>query len=96
MADACLITFHLEEDEEDVRVAARTGENLLEVARRGRVPVFAPCDGNGSCGKCRVQILKGTLNASRSFYIADVEYEEGWRLACTARVAGDATLLVKD
>lgn len=94
--ESCLITFRLEEDEEDVRVAARVGENLLAVARRGRIPVFAPCDGNGSCGKCRVRILNGKLRASKSFYIADVEYDEGWRLACMAHVMGDATLLVRD
>ena len=86
------MTFVLEEDDEEITVAARAGENLLAVARRGRAPLDAPCDGNGSCGKCRVRILQGELLASRSFYISDVEYEEGWRLACTSRVSGDVTL----
>ena len=91
----CRVTFRIEEDEEDIVVEARAGENLLDVARRGRIPLFAPCDGNGSCGKCRVQLLSGALQASRSFYVSDVDCGEGWRLACTARVAGDALLLVK-
>ena len=83
-----MITFHLEEDEEDVRVEAELWENLMDVARRGRIPLDAPCAGNGSCGKCRVQVLDGAIQGSRSFYVSDVEYDEGWRLACTSRVSG--------
>lgn len=91
----CRVVFRLEEDEEDVVVEAKPGERLLAVARRGSVPILAPCDGNGSCGQCRVRLLEGGLRAPRSFYISDVEYDEGWRLACTARVDGDAILLIK-
>ena len=83
----CVI-FRLEEDDEEIRAAATAGECLLDVARRARVPVDAPCAGNGSCGKCRVRVLQGKLQSSKSFYISDVEYEEGWRLACTSRVSG--------
>ena len=92
---AVLVTFRCE-DEPDVQIAAETGENLLKVARRAGVAVNAPCSGNGSCGKCLVQILSGDLDASKSFYISDIDYEEGWRLACTARVCQDVTLWVKE
>ena len=95
MDERCRVVFRVEEDGEDIAVEATPGERLLDVIRRGRIPVFAPCDGNGSCGRCRVQVLEGSLRASRSFYISDVEYDEGWRLACAARVNGDAILLVK-
>ena len=54
-----------------------------------------PCGGAGTCGKCRVQILNGDLNSSRSFYINDVEYNEGWRLACTSRIKEDVILYIK-
>ena len=43
-----------------------------------------------------MQILSSDLDASKSFYISDVDYEEGWRLACTARVCQDVTLWVKE
>lgn len=89
-----LVTFRFDEDEE-VRIAARENENLMEVARRARVPLDISCMGNGTCGKCRVQILKGDLNSSKSFYINDVEYNEGWRLACTSRVKEDVILYIK-
>ena len=92
---AVLVTFRCE-DEPDVQVAAEAGENLLKVARRAGVAINAPCSGNASCGKCLVRILNGDLDAAKSFYISDVDYEEGWRLACTARVRQDVTLWVKE
>lgn len=82
------------EDDDPIAVPAQEGENLLKVAKRAGVPIGAPCSGLGSCGKCRVRILAGTLSASPSFYISDVEYKEGWRLACTSRINGDVRVLV--
>ena len=43
-----------------------------------------------------MRIVSGELDAHPSFYISDVDYAEGWRLACTSRVSGDAVLWVKE
>ena len=96
-----LITFRCE-DEPDALVSAAAGENLLKVARRAGIAVNAPCSGNGSCGKCLVQLVadspprEGHLDSPKSFYISDTDYVEGWRLACLSRVAGDATVRLRD
>lgn len=90
-----LVTFRCE-DEPDIRVSAQKGENLLKVARRAGVAINAPCSGNGSCGKCLVRIVSGNLDSPKSFYIGDVEYQEGWRLACLSRVSEDVVIQMKD
>ena len=90
-----LITFRCE-DEPDALVSAAAGENLLKVARRAGIAVNAPCSGNGSCGKCLVQLVEGHLDSPKSFSISDTDYAEGWRLACLSRVAGDATVRLRD
>ena len=90
-----LITFRCE-DEPDALVSAAAGENLLKVARRAGIAVNAPCSGNGSCGRCLVQLVEGHLDSPKSFYISDMDYAEGWRLACLSRVAGDATVRLRD
>ena len=90
-----LITFRCG-DEPDALVSAAAGENLLKVARRAGIAVNAPCSGNGSCGKCLVQLVEGHLDSPKSFYISDTDYAEGWRLACLSRVAGDATVRLRD
>ena len=92
---AYLVTFQFE-DEPGIYVSAEKGENLLKVAKRAGAPVYAPCSGNGSCGKCLVRIVSGDLDSSKSFYINDIDYEDGWRLACTSRVCGDVTVWVKE
>ena len=90
------VIFTFENGAAPVTATAAPGETLLETARAANVAIDAPCSGNGSCGKCRVKLLSGSLNASPSYYILDDEYAEGWRLACTARICGDACVLVSE
>ena len=80
----------------EVAVFASGGENLLELARKANVAIDAPCSGNGSCGKCRVKLLEGSVSDSDSRHISAEETAEGWRLACACIADGDAVLLVPD
>ena len=79
-----------------VAMDANIGDNLLELARRGNVAIDAPCSGNGSCGKCRVQLLEGQLDTIPSRHISQEEFDAGWRLSCNCKVVGDCTVLVPD
>ena len=79
-----------------VVIECNIGDNLLEAARRANVVIDAPCSGNGSCGKCRVQLLEGALDCIKSRHISDEEWDAGWRLSCNAKVAGDCTVLIPD
>ena len=89
------VTFRFENGE-TVDGFAAAEENLLEVARKTNVAIDAPCSGNGSCGKCRVKLLKGTLNSPRTRHITEEEYAEGWRLSCASKVEGDIEVEVPD
>jgi len=68
------------------------GETLLEALRRHGVPVTAGCGGLGLCGLCRVKILQGELSppSTREAELLGQQLEKGWRLACQAKVLGDA------
>ncbi len=79
-----------------VSVECNLGDNLLELARRANVAIDAPCSGNGSCGKCRVQLLEGPLDSVKNRHISDQEWEAGWRLSCNSKISGDCTVLVPD
>ncbi|HSW40067.1 MAG TPA: corrinoid activation/regeneration protein AcsV [Acidobacteriota bacterium] len=80
----------------DVKIFAAQGENLLEVARKANVVIDAPCSGNGSCGKCRVQLMNGGLKSKKSLHLEDTEWDEGWRLACISVVISDIKIMVPD
>ncbi len=79
-----------------VSIDCNPGDNLLELARRANVAIDAPCSGNGSCGKCRVQILEGQVESIPSRHIPESEWDAGWRLSCNCKVIGDCTVLVPD
>ena len=89
------ITFRFESGE-PVVISANAGEKLLDVARKANVAIDAPCSGNGVCGKCRVRLVSGYLDAPINRHISNEEYEAGWRLACLAQISGDAEIEVPD
>ncbi len=68
---------------------------LIDVLRQAGASVCAPCFGNGVCKKCAVKV-EGSLCAPDVSEKSAVE--QGLRLACRARLTGDAkvTLLQKD
>ena len=89
------VTFQIEGGS-SVSIECNAGDNLLELARRANVAIDASCSGNGSCGKCRVQLLEGELETIKSRHISEEEYAQGWRLSCNCKVVGDCTVLVPD
>lgn len=49
-----------------------------------RAGVSFDCGGNGTCGKCRIRVLSGSVpvtDADRAFF-SEAELAEGWRLGC--------------
>lgn len=89
------VTFQIEGGS-PVVIECNPGENLLELARRANVAIDAPCSGNGSCGKCRVKLVEGTVESPKTLHISDEEFADGWRLSCSSRVIEDVTVLVPD
>ncbi len=82
------------EDGSRQNIKVTDGENLLEVLKNHGVDVDAPCNGNGTCGKCRVRLLNGTLSSNESRHLTAEDYFQGWRLACQSQITGDVEILV--
>ena len=61
------------------------GETLLRLLTRHGVFLPARCGGRGTCKKCRVKLLSGSVEGASPD-------EEGCILACRARIAGDCTI----
>ncbi len=78
-----------------LRVRLSTGQPFLEVIRQLDIDLTSSCDGRGSCGRCRVQILRGEVSAPTSAEKAVLSEEElanGYRLACQTQPMGDCAL----
>ena len=79
------------------RAEAAEEETLLQVAQRAGIGLAAMCGGAGTCGRCLVQVMTGELSpptAAEQKRISLERLKEGYRLACEARVLGDAKINV--
>ena len=90
------VIFTFENGATPVTATAAPGETLLETSRAANVAIDAPCSGNGSCGKCRVKLLEGTVEGLQTSHITDEDYAAGWRLSCASKVSSDVTVMVPD
>ncbi len=70
------------------------GQTLQRVALDARIDVASPCGGAGACGRCKVEVLSGRVEAERSVHLSAEEWEAGVRLACRCVVRGDAEVRV--
>lgn len=62
----------------------KDGQSLMEGLIENGYRFSAACGGKGRCGKCRVQLLEGTVPATAEdeSVFSEKELEEGWRLSC--------------
>jgi uncharacterized 2Fe-2S/4Fe-4S cluster protein (DUF4445 family) len=69
---------------------------LLDLINEHGITGFdAPCGGNGTCGKCRVRIIDGTVTEPAENELAlltERELAAGIRLACSCRPLSDITI----
>ena len=79
---------------EDVAVEVREKESLLAAAMQAGVYINASCGGEGTCGKCKVTIESGTVEAERGTRLSDEEFSQGVRQACQSRVVSDVVVRI--
>lgn len=68
------------------------GGTLLEILLEQKVFVDNPCNGKGVCGKCRVKIVSGDIQApmeTEQRLLKEEELESGVRLSCLVRPETD-------
>jgi uncharacterized 2Fe-2S/4Fe-4S cluster protein (DUF4445 family) len=79
-----------------LRVRVPPGVTLFDAASWNGLAIDSTCGGHGTCKKCKVRILDGTVPASsldaRAF--SPDELRDGWRLACRAMADADAEIEV--
>lgn len=79
-------------------VTVAPGTPLLEAARQAGLRLQAPCGGQGRCGKCLVHAPTGADSPTpvEMRILSPNQLDDGWRLACQARVVGEAVVTVPE
>lgn len=68
------------------------GTTILEAARSTGIVIESPCNGVGTCGKCKVKLSKESLKnvvCAGKHHLSKEETDEGYVLACEARITGN-------
>jgi uncharacterized 2Fe-2S/4Fe-4S cluster protein (DUF4445 family) len=75
----------------ETTVEVEEGTTIAEAAQRGDVFINNLCGGEGVCGECRVQVLKGEARAegNPSAFFSQQELDEGFVLACQTKIHAD-------
>ena len=74
-------------DTEELEFSSEEAENLLRLAIKKKLPISFSCEGNASCGTCRVIVTKGVdhlppRNALEQEMADDRDFKAEERLAC--------------
>jgi uncharacterized 2Fe-2S/4Fe-4S cluster protein (DUF4445 family) len=80
----------------DKEVRVPPGVSVFEGASWNGVAIDSTCGGHGTCKKCKVRVVDGTVPVSRLDVRAfsPDQLRDGWRLACLATANADLTIEV--
>ena len=79
----------------DKEILYSNGETLLEILLREGFFIDNPCNGKGTCGKCRVKILEGNIEeptVTEKKLISKNELKNGIRLSCLVKPDADISV----
>ncbi len=75
-------------------ITVPTGTLLSDVARQAGVEIGQPCGGQGRCGRCAIQITRGSVRQRSALRLSQEALEQGFVLACQSVVEGDVDVFV--
>ncbi|MCY2929625.1 MAG: ASKHA domain-containing protein [Planctomycetota bacterium] len=74
---------------DDKTVDVPGGTTILAAANKAGVFVNSLCGGDGVCGRCVVIVRRGRISGGSTSFFTHAEVQEGYVLACEARVEDD-------
>ena len=69
------------------------GTTVFSAAHWIGLPIDSTCGGRGTCGKCKVRVIRGLADPETADHrqLRPQEIADGWRLSCQARIYEDMT-----
>ena len=68
------------------------GYNLRQAILDSGLDIDSSCGGVGTCGRCKVKVVKGDTGSKKTKYISPDEKKKGFVLACLAKVKSDLVI----
>jgi uncharacterized 2Fe-2S/4Fe-4S cluster protein (DUF4445 family) len=77
-------------------VSVEDGGNLLQAANQAGIYLTSECGGEGVCGRCKLQVLEGSVEKKSSFmtFLTKDEIQNGYVLACQSDIHNNLVISV--
>ena len=81
---------------DDKVVTAEVGKSLLSALADQNIYLSSACGGKGSCGQCKVQVVKGggDILPTEAVHFSRKEQKAHWRLGCQCKIKENAKIIV--
>ncbi|MPW26617.1 DUF4445 domain-containing protein [Alkalibaculum sp. M08DMB] len=64
-----------------------SGENLIDIIRSAGINIDAPCNGFGTCGKCKVKLVNGKVKEKKNSHkLSNQNKDSKYILACSSTI----------
>lgn len=91
----------------EIIINSEKGKDIIEVERGGnlfnalmdnKIFIDSPCSGKGTCGKCKVKIVKGLKGVTPldTKHLTKEELESGFRLSCNFNINEDIEIVLSE
>ena len=87
-------TFKIHFLPNDKIVEIKNGNTVLDAAHKANIYINSICGGDGICGKCKVILSSGNVDAPPTKLLSEEETEKKYILACEARITSDLQILI--
>lgn len=80
---------------ENKAIIVDKGTTILEAAKKLDIVIESPCNSEGVCGKCKVQVANESLKNVREYgkhQLSDEEKSQGYVLSCQTKVIGNVDI----
>jgi len=75
-------------------ITVNEGSTILEALESAGINIDTPCGGKGTCGKCKILVIKGidTIIPVEEKFLSEEEIRKGFRLACQTKIFKDTII----
>lgn len=90
------IESHLDQSRK-TKILCKSNQNILHALQEHKIDITYYCNGNCSCGTCRIEVIHGKLvppKAREQLVLGDEKLQRGDRLACQTYLESNATIKI--
>jgi len=75
-------------------ITVNKGTTILEALESAGINIDIPCGGKGTCGKCKILVIKGMnmITPVEEKFLSEEETKKGFRLACQTKIFKDTII----